>query len=81
MPRGTGQGFTFGVARTLLGVWSFFVPVLASARIGPVALLLTAFLTISGVVGFLFMPDTVGKSLERIERERAARVPRVTAGH
>jgi inositol transporter-like SP family MFS transporter len=44
-------------------------------------LLLTAFLTISGVVGFLFMPDTVGKSLERIERERAARVPRVTAGH
>jgi inositol transporter-like SP family MFS transporter len=69
--RGTAQGFTFGVARTLLGVWSFFVPVLASARIGPVALLLTAFLVVSGVVGFLFMPDTVGKSLEQIERERA----------
>jgi MFS transporter, SP family, inositol transporter len=81
MLRGTGQGFTFGVARTLLGVWSFSVPLLASARIGPVALLLTAFLTISGVVGFLFMPDTVGTSLERIERERARGVPRLTAGH
>ena len=29
MLRGTAQGFTFGVARTLLGVWSFFVPILA----------------------------------------------------
>lgn len=68
--RGTAQGFTFGVARTVLGIWSFFVPVLASARIGPVALLLTAFLAISGVVGLVFMPDTVGKPLEQIERER-----------
>jgi MFS transporter, SP family, inositol transporter len=72
MLRGTAQGFTFGVARTLLGIWSFFVPVLAAVEIGPVALLLTAFLTVSGVVGFFFMPDTVGKSLEQIERERAA---------
>ena len=72
MLRGTAQGFTFGVARTLLGVWSFFVPVLAAVQIGPVALLLAAFLTVSGVVGFFFMPDTVGKSLERIERERTA---------
>jgi MFS transporter, SP family, inositol transporter len=72
MLRGTAQGFTFGVARTLLGVWSFFVPVLAAVEIGPVALLLTAFLAVSGVVGFFFMPDTVGKSLEQIERERAA---------
>ncbi len=72
MLRGTAQGFTFGVARTLLGVWSFFVPVLAAVEIGPVALLLTAFLTVSGIVGFFFMPDTVGKSLEQIEAERAA---------
>jgi inositol transporter-like SP family MFS transporter len=26
---------------------------------------------ISGVVGFFFMPDTSGKSLEQIEAERA----------
>jgi len=70
MLRGTAQGFTFGVARTLLGVWSFFVPLLAAVEIGPVALLLTAFLIVSGVVGYFFMPDTVGKSLEQIESER-----------
>ena len=71
MLRGTAQGFTFGLARTVLGVWSFFVPVLASAGIGPVAALLTLFLVISGVVGFCYMPDTSGKSLEQIETERA----------
>ncbi|WP_086819647.1 MFS transporter [Allokutzneria sp. NRRL B-24872] len=70
MLRGTAQGFTFGVARVLLGVWSFFVPMLASASIGPVAALLAGFLLVSGVVGYFFMPDTVGKSLEQIEKER-----------
>jgi inositol transporter-like SP family MFS transporter len=29
------------------------------------------FLAISGAVGFFFMPDTSGKSLEQIESERA----------
>ena len=71
MLRGTAQGFTFGIARTILGVWSFFVPMLAHAGIGQVAGLLTLFLAISGVVGFFFMPDTSGKSLEQIETERA----------
>jgi inositol transporter-like SP family MFS transporter len=71
MLRGTAQGLTFGVARTVLGVWSFFVPVLARAGIGEVAGLLTLFLCISSFVGFLFMPDTSGKSLEQIETERA----------
>jgi inositol transporter-like SP family MFS transporter len=70
MLRGTAQGFTFGIARTILGVWSFFVPVLAHVGIGKVAGLLTLFLTISGAVGYFFMPDTSGKSLEQIERER-----------
>lgn len=69
--RGTAQGFTFGVARTALGVWSFFVPTLAGAGIGIIAGLLVACLAISGVVGFFFMPDTSGKSLEQIEAERA----------
>ncbi|MFE0021336.1 MFS transporter [Amycolatopsis sp. NPDC059021] len=71
MLRGTAQGITFGVARAILGVWSFFVPVLAEAGIGPVAALLALFLLISGLVGYLFMPDTSGKSLEQIETERA----------
>jgi len=72
MLRGTAQGFTFGVARTVLGVWSFFVPVLAGAGIGPVAALLSVFLIISGAAGYFFMPNTSGKSLENIEAERAA---------
>lgn len=69
--RGTAQGLTFGISRTLLGVWSFFVPALATMGIEPVAGLLTFFLIISGIVGFLFMPDTSGKSLEQIAKERA----------
>lgn len=71
MLRGTAQGFTFGVARVILGVWSFFVPVLAHAGIKQIAGLLTLFLAISGIVGYFFMPDTSGKSLEQIEAERA----------
>ena len=73
MLRTTAQGLTFGIARLLLGIWSFFVPVLAELSFRPVALILTIFLTISGVVGFLFMPNTAGKSLEEIEAERSGR--------
>lgn len=69
--RGTAQGITFGMARIVLGIWSFFVPVLASAGIGEVAGLLVLFLIISGGAGFFFMPDTSGKSLEQIEAERS----------
>ncbi|WP_207957025.1 MFS transporter [Rubrobacter tropicus] len=71
MLRTTAQGLTFGVARFLLGIWSFFVPVLAGLSIRPVALILMIFLLISGVVGFLFMPNTAGRSLEEIEAERS----------
>jgi inositol transporter-like SP family MFS transporter len=71
MLRSTAQGITFGVARVILGFWSFFVPVLADNGIGQIAGLLTLFLAISGGVGFFFMPDTSGKSLEQLESERA----------
>lgn len=70
MLRGTAQGITFGTARVVLGIWSFFVPVLAGVGIRPVALMLAIFLAISGAVGFLFLPNTAGKSLEEIEAER-----------
>ena len=72
MLRGTAQGFTFGIARTVLGIWSFFVPILAKAGIVPVAALLVLFLVISGGVGFFFMPNTSGKTLEQIETERGS---------
>ena len=71
MLRSTAQGVTFGVARVILGFWSFFVPMLADNGIGQIAGLLTLFLAISGGVGFFFMPDTSGKSLEQLEAERA----------
>jgi inositol transporter-like SP family MFS transporter len=74
MLRGTAQGITFGVARFALGLWSFFVPVLAETGIRPVAALLTVFLLISAVVGYVGMPDTAGKTLEDIEAERGAPV-------
>ncbi len=79
MLRTTAQGLTFGVARFLLGIWSFFVPVLAGLSIRPVALILMIFLLISGVVGFLFMPNTAGRSLEEIEAERSGRPAPVKA--
>lgn len=72
MLRGTAQGFSFGVARVAVGVWSFFVPtIFSSGGLSTLATLLTIFLVISGAVGFFFMPNTSGKSLEQIEGERA----------
>ena len=69
--RGTAQGFTFGAARIAVGVWSYFVPKLSHDGVGVLAGFLTLFLAISGIVGYVGMPDTSGKSLEQIEAERA----------
>lgn len=69
MLRTTAQGITFAFARFCLGIWSFFVPVIAAAGFSNVALILVIFLSISGVVGFLFMPNTAGRSLEELEAE------------
>lgn len=71
MLRSTAQGITFGVARLAVGLWSFFVPVLAQQGIAVLAALLTLFLVISGGIGYFFMPDTSGKTLEQIQNERA----------
>ncbi len=85
MHRGTAQGITFGVARSVLGVWSIIatqlipsdeqIKLMSELERNHVffwlAFMLTAFLVISGVVGFFWMPDTAGKSLEQIEAERA----------
>jgi MFS transporter, SP family, inositol transporter len=70
--RGTAQGITFGMARIAVGIWSFFVPTLSNQGIWLLATLLTVFLVISGGVGFFFMPNTSGKTLEQIESERAS---------
>jgi MFS transporter, SP family, inositol transporter len=69
MLRTTAQGITFAFARFCLGIWSFLVPAIAVAGFSTVALILVIFLSISGVVGFLFMPNSAGKSLEELEAE------------
>src|ERR671917_445110 len=69
MLRTTAQGITFAFARLCLGIWSFLVPTIAAAGFSNVALILVIFLSISGVVGYLFMPNTAGRSLEEIEDE------------
>lgn len=69
MLRTTAQGITFAFARFCLGIWSFFVPIIAAAGFSTVALILVIFLSISGVVGYLFMPNTAGRSLEELEAE------------
>lgn len=71
LQRGTAQGFTFGVARVAVGIWSFFVPTLSGQGLAYLAAPITLFLVISGAVGYFFMPDTSGKSLEQIQTERA----------
>ena len=68
--RATAQGLVYGSVRIALFGWSLFVPVLAATSIETVALLLTIFLTISGIVGIIWMPNTAGKSLEEIQAER-----------
>jgi hypothetical protein len=69
MLRTTAQALTFAVARAALGIWSLFVPTIAAAGFEGVALILVIFLSISGVVGFLFMPNTAGRPLEELEAE------------
>src|ERR687890_170921 len=79
MLRTTAQGITFAFARLCLGIWSFLVPTIAAAGFSNVALILVIFLSISGVVGYLFMPNTAGRSLEEIEAEHYGRPHAETA--
>lgn len=69
--RSTAQGLIFAIVRIALGLWSFFVPILtASSGLQTVAWILTAFVFVSGIIGWFFAPSHEGKSLEQIERER-----------
>ncbi|MEO6359239.1 MAG: MFS transporter, partial [Sphingomicrobium sp.] len=68
--RSTAQGLAFAIVRISLGIWSFFVPWLASYDYATLAWILTGFLVVSGLVGFIWAPRNEGKSLEQIEDER-----------
>lgn len=69
--RSTAQGLTFAIVRISLGIWSFFVPWLASYDYTTLAWILTGFLVASGVIGLIWAPRNEGKSLEAIAAERA----------
>lgn len=68
--RSRAQGVTFAVVRVGLGIWSLAVPSLASNDFTTLAWILTGFLAISGLVGWLWAPRNEGKSLEQLEAER-----------
>ncbi len=69
--RSTAQGLTFAIVRIGLGIWSFFVPWLASWDYTTLAWILTGFLVASGVIGLIWAPRNEGKSLEEIAAERS----------
>jgi MFS transporter, SP family, inositol transporter len=69
--RSTAQGLAFAVVRIGLGIFSFFVPMLTSTGFTTLAIILTGFLFISGLIGLIWAPSNEGKSLEELERERA----------
>lgn len=71
--RSRAQGVTFAVVRVGLGIWSLAVPSLASNDFTTLAWILTGFLAISGLVGWLWAPRNEGKSLEQLDAERQAR--------
>jgi MFS transporter, SP family, inositol transporter len=68
--RSTAQGLTFAIVRISLGIWSFFVPWLASYDYATLAWILTGFLVASGVIGLIWAPRNEGKSLEEIAAAR-----------
>jgi inositol transporter-like SP family MFS transporter len=70
--RSTAQGLTFAIVRIVLGFWSFFVPLLTATGFTTLAWILTGFLVISGVIGYVWAPRNEGKSLDEIQREGAA---------
>jgi len=69
--RATAQGVLFFAARIAVGLLSYFFPVLLTgAGVGTVGLIMIALLAVALVVGAVWTPNTRGRSLEEIERER-----------
>lgn len=70
--RSRAQGVTFAVVRIGLGIWSLAVPSLAANDFTTLAWILTGFLAISGLIGWIWAPRNEGKSLEQLDAERQA---------
>ncbi|WP_076069572.1 MFS transporter [Sphingomonas montana] len=70
--RSTAQGLMFAIVRITLGFWSFFVPILTATGFSTLAWILTGFLFLSGLIGFIWAPRNEGKSLDELERAQQA---------
>jgi len=69
--RATAQGVLFFAARVAVGLLSYVFPTLLAQQGVPfVGTLMLGFLLVALVVGWVWAPDTQGKSLSQIERER-----------
>ncbi|GHT03765.1 minor myo-inositol transporter IolF [Bacteroidia bacterium] len=68
--RGSAQGILFFIARGLLTVWCYFLPVIMKYNFKIAVGLLVSFTVVSMLVGTLFAPKTQGKTLEEITKER-----------
>ncbi|WP_334172695.1 MFS transporter [Sinomonas sp.] len=73
--RASAQGVLFFAARVAIGCLSYFFPVLLTqAGVPAVGLLMIALLVVALLVGAVWAPQTRGKSLQQIERERYGEV-------
>lgn len=70
--RSTAQGLCFAIVRIGLGFFSFFVPMLTATGFTTLAIILTGFLVVHGLIGWFWAPRNEGKSLEQLEAERQA---------
>ena len=68
--RNTSQGFLWSVMRLVLGIWSFYLPVITAALGGfkAVSLMITLMFTYNLIVGGIFGRKTGGKTLEEIQQ-------------
>jgi len=69
--RATAQGVLFFAARVAVGLLSYVFPTLLAQQGVPfVGTLMIGFLLVALLVGAVWAPDTQGKSLQEIGRER-----------
>lgn len=69
--RATAQGLTFFITHITCSIWVFFAPIIMeSLGFMYAAMMITAFATISWLIGTFFAPATQGKTLQQIEIER-----------
>ncbi|PKG24822.1 MFS transporter [Niallia nealsonii] len=69
--RAKAQGFLFAIARVSVGLISLVVPLMISTLGFKISsIIMVGFLVVAAVIGYVMAPETRGKSLKEIEKER-----------